>query len=128
MRRLLFLLCLAACTDPKPSISAAGKWQGGTGSQVLTLTLTQDGSGNVAGTGTLVTTTIVGGQASTDTRALTVDGAVADNTETALSISLTISSGTAQPFNLDGTLSSIAIVGHLNGSGFNNESIRLQHP
>lgn len=127
MKRLLLLVLLVGCTEPQDKPSAAGSWQGGVNpppsapptasAQILTVTLTQDPSGNVAGTGTITNT-------STGTRALTVTGAVAAG-DPDYAISLTFSSGTSQPFNLSGVLSALLIAGTLNGSGFANDAIKL---
>jgi hypothetical protein len=124
--RLLVALCLSAtvlagCTEPKASLSAAGAWQGSVGTQVLTATLAQDNAGSVTGTGTMTNTP-------SGTRALTITGAVADNSSssTSMNISLTLTSGgTTTPFNLTGTVSESAIVGKLNGSGFTDDAIVL---
>lgn len=115
------LVAALGCGGDEPQPTASGTWQGAIGSQVLTGTLAQDGNGNVTGTGTITNT-------STGTRALTITGAISiSSTSSSTNISLTFSAGgTTTPFNLAGTVSTPAIVGKLNGSGFADDAIVLK--
>ncbi|HXU02128.1 MAG TPA: hypothetical protein VN903_14255, partial [Polyangia bacterium] len=81
-------------------VSAAGTWRGVTGTQVLTVTLVDNG-GAISGSGTLTNTP-------TGTRALIANGALVGS-----KVSLTLSSGTVQPFNLDATLAGATMTGSL---------------
>lgn len=116
------LAVLAACsggggtepvtpTAPTP-ISATGSWMGISGSQVLAVSLLQNGA-SVAGSGTLSNT-------ATGLRALVITGSYLTG-----SLSVSITSGNAQPFNLQGAVTANAIAGSLSGSGFNGDVISL---
>lgn len=119
LARLLMMAAAAAvlaCGDNDPSPQVGGVWQGTLDDQVFTLTLSE-ASGQVNGNGTITNTP-------TGTRALTVTGTFVPPS----TISLTMSSGTTTPFNMQGTVSTTAIVGKLNGSGFAGEVLILKHP
>lgn len=118
MRKLLIagvVLALAACgkdsTAPVPTVS--GTWRGVVGAQQIVVTLTDNG-GVVNGSGTITNTPI-------GTRALTVTGSFV----APVTVSLTLSSGTAQPFNFHGNRANTGLTmsGALSGSGFTGESI-----
>jgi hypothetical protein len=100
--------------DNTPTVE--GQWSGtittAEGSGDLGLTLNEGANGAVTGTGNLV----VPG----DALALTVTGNYSPPT-----VSLTMSSQGFEPMNLTGTVSSSAITGTLNGSGFVNISVTL---
>lgn len=100
--------------DTTPTVE--GQWTGtittDEGSGDLSLTLNEGDDGAVTGTGNLV----VPG----DALALTVTGNYSPPT-----VSLTMSAEGFEPMNLTGTVSSSAITGTLNGSGFVNISLTL---
>lgn len=90
----------------------AGAWRGTVGTQILSITLVEN-NGVVTGSGTLTNTP-------TGTRAGTITGVLSGSR-----LSVTFSSGTLQPFNLDATVTGSAITGALNGSGFAGDAITL---
>ena len=118
IRRAIPLLVLLSGCEPGKTVapdeptSPAGTWSGPVGSQVLTLTMVESG-GVVTGTGTLTNTP-------TGTRALVVNGTFIKPT-----LTLTLSSGTTQPFSLEARLVGKVLDGTLNGSGFTANHINL---
>jgi hypothetical protein len=107
----LAIIAVSSCST-EPKVQVSGVWTGTIETQVLTLTL-NEASGVVSGSGTLTNTP-------SGTRAQTVSGSYVEPT-----ISMTLSSGSAQPINLTGTVSSSTIAGTLNGSGFSSNAITL---
>lgn len=113
---LALLVFAASCkkdaTAPPPTVT--GTWAGFTGSQKLTITITEN-AGTVGGSGTITNT-------STGTRALSITGSWSRPT-----LSITFSSGTAQPFNLTANLNPAGtnLAGPLNGSGFSGEVMSM---
>jgi hypothetical protein len=120
MKRMVVMLAallLVACSGKSPVAplppTVTGNWQGDiAGPQVLTLALSQSG-GTVSGSGILTNTP-------SGTRALTATGTFIDPV-----LSMTISSGTTQPFNLTATLTNGTLYGNLQGSGFTGSMIAM---
>lgn len=96
------------------TIQVAGTWVGSVGTQTLTLVIVEN-AGVVSGSGTLTNTP-------SGTRALVVNGTYAGST-----LTVTLTSGSLQPFNLQAAVQSTTrMSGTLNGSGFTGEAIVLE--
>jgi hypothetical protein len=93
----------------------SGRWVGTVGTQTLDISLAENG-GAVTGSGTLTNTP-------SGTRAFTISGtyAAAPIGHT----TITLSSGTAQPFTFAGQVYPSSMLGTLTGSGFTGDAITL---
>jgi hypothetical protein len=102
---------MAACgssTSPAPALN--GSWTGTAQDVALSVTLTQSGT-QVTGTGQLV---------SGETFPVTVTGTFA-----APGFALTLTPDQFVPVTYTGSISHDTLTGHLNGSGFDNQSLTL---
>jgi hypothetical protein len=100
-------------TGSPQKIAVSGTWTGIVGGLQAISVLLNETAGNVTGSGTLSNTP-------TGDRAEAVAGTFSSPT-----VGLTFTSGTQQPFNLQGNVSATAITGTLTGAGFTGDAVTL---